>query len=167
MGTNRKKGQVAMMETLAVLIVVVVLIIFGVIMYFKATATSLQKTGSQLDEEEASILVASLVKMAEISCGDGCIDASRLYWLKENVNNGYYRNLFGKKKVVVEQVYPAVSDIECGRILASDIEYPDNCGRWEIYSLLDGNGRKSSSIISLYYPEIQEYRIGRLIVEVS
>jgi hypothetical protein len=105
--------------------------------------------------------------MPEISCGDGCIDTSRLIgfgnFLRSGSTASYYRKVFGGMGVVIELVYPKVSSSGlCDMKAYQDTAYPDSCDRWVIAS--KEQGASVSTAVTLYYPELDQYRMGRLVL---
>jgi len=164
-----KKGQIEINETLMVLFVIVVIIIIGMFVYFRFSLANVEKLGSELSEEESTILLASASALQEIRCSeDECVDTSKFIPFMDHLkkDNEYYNKLLGYKKIVFEQVYPDVqSQGECNLELYSQEDYPENCRYWVLY---DNKPQKTgqkitiSTFVSLYFPEINEHRIGRL-----
>ena len=103
--------------------------------------------------------------MAEFQCSSynqekHCIDASKLIAFKE-VSNDYF-SVFGYKNITISEVYPFSNEKECGKGNHLD------CGIYNLYykkKLSFKNKLIISSPVSLYYPDRDEYRIGKLIVE--
>ena len=150
-----KKGQVHVSETILVLFVVVIILMMGVTIYFKF---SVEKSKTLAEE---------------LSCeGLGCMDTSKFLPFKRVLGEdfGRYKRMFGRKRIVVKELYPvddSVKEVECDVVKYIQMAYPQNCGSWVIYDYNPENepAAKVSTIVSLYYPEFDEYRVGRLEIE--
>ena len=169
---NYSKGQVELNETLLVLFFIVIIIIIGVIVYFRVFQEKVKEKGEELGEQEASVLLASITSIGEISCSnEDCVDTSKLIPFSNLARTkiDYYKNIFGYKKITLYNKYPATTELLCDSRAYNSLEYPENCNYWVIYENNLQPGKKGviiSSPISLYYPEINEYRIGILEIEV-
>ncbi len=170
--SNYSKGQVELNETLLVLFFIVVIIIIGVVFYFKVFQEKVKEKGEELSEQEASVLLASITSMGEISCSnEDCVDTSKLVPFGNLARNkiDYYKGLLGNKKITIYNIYPSAREGLCDNRAYNSIEYPENCNHWVIYENNAypgrGEGLKISTPISLYYPENNEYKIGRLEIE--
>ncbi len=170
----RKKGQVHVSETILVLFVVVVILMLGVTVYFKFSVEKTKSLAEELSEEQATIMLAKAVNLEELSCeGLGCMDTSKFLPFKRVLGEDFsrYKRIFGRKKIVIRELYPELGDSveneECSVVNYIQVEYPENCGVWTIYDYNPENepAAKVSTIVSLYYPEFDEYRIGRLEIE--
>lgn len=170
-----KKGQLEMNETIMVLFAVFIILGLGMFFYYKFLHSSLQSIGSELSEEESSVLLVSVASLPEIGCEGGrdfCLDATKLSLFKQITKNNinYYKKKWGYRKIWIEQVYPVIpNNIECTPILYNKIDYPDNCKYWVLYENKPANVKgivKVSSTYPLYFPELGKYRIGRLNIEV-
>lgn len=172
-----KRGQFEISETVMVLFIVVIIIALGSFVFFKFVVEDVKKEGETLGERESSVLAASLLALAEIRCNnEDCLDASKFLGFKKVVegNMDFYGRAFGNKRIFVEEIFPEVAGVsgerECSWVLYNQVEYPENCGYWVLYERRPGQGQvkgsaRVSSVVSLYFPEIEEYRIGRITVE--
>ena len=109
-----KKAQIKMFETIAILFVFFMLVIFGFIFYAK-----LQKITFTEERGEVSILKAIQVAertsfLPEMQCSfdnvpdDDCIDIEKLKALRFTIeyNIVYYFSLFEFSQITVTQIYP-------------------------------------------------------------
>lgn len=165
------RGQIELNETILVMFFVVIIIIIGIILYFKVFQEKITETGERLSEQEASVLLASIASMPEISCSnEDCIDTSKLIPFSNlaRTRNDYYKNSLGNKRIQIKSVYPKTENKICNNEDYSSFQYPENCGYWILYENNPSrkSGIKISSPVSLFYPEIDEYRIGILEIEV-
>ena len=169
-----KKGQVQNLESIIVTMVIVILLVLGVYFYFKFFAKNLQQTGLDLSEIKGTVLLDRITSLPEFTCGINCVDASKLLASKNVINSNklYYKNLFGDKfgikSMIIEQVYPKPRiSREC---LSSDFnsgDYPLNCRSYVVYeNEVSGNSYNISSVISIYYPNKDEYMLGKVILGV-
>ena len=162
-----KQGQVEINETLLVLFVIVIILIIGMFLYFRFSLAHVKTIAGELSEQESTILLASALALQEIRCEEkDCADTSKfLPFAALTQHDQYYSDLLGFKKIVFEQVYPAVEGHECTLSLYSQDTYPQNCRLWVVYDHHPGSIKQRtlvSTFVSLYFPEINEYRIGRL-----
>lgn len=109
-----KKSQIKMAETIAILFIFFVLLMFGFIFYARIQkANYLQKT------QENSILKAIQISekvsfFPEIRCSfnnvptEDCIDLYKLNVASKNINNNklFYFGIFEYARVTVEQIFP-------------------------------------------------------------
>ncbi|MBT6044715.1 hypothetical protein HOG54_01565 [Candidatus Woesearchaeota archaeon] len=171
---KNRRSQVHVSETILVLFVVIVILMMGVVVYFKFSVEKNKDLAEELSEEQATIMLAKAVGLQELSCdGTGCIDTAKFLPFKRVLGEDFdmYRRIFGRKKITITEIYPvphdSAIDVECDVIKYIQMEYPENCGKWTIYDYNPENelGAKISTIVSLYYPEFDEYRVGRLEIE--
>ncbi|MDP3917032.1 MAG: hypothetical protein Q8Q42_01975 [Nanoarchaeota archaeon] len=169
-----KKSQIHISETMLVLFVVIVIIMLVVVLYFRITVENNKNLENDISEREATIMLAKVLSLDEISCNnDFCVDAGKFIPFKRALgdNFDYFRKIFGRKKITFRRVYPepdfTVKDIECDISKYIQEIYPFNCGKWIIYeNNPEGEmGTKVSSVVSLYFPEIDKYMVGRLEIE--
>ena len=171
-----KKGQAEISETLLVLLIVVFLIIAGVFVYYLFFYRSLGVLGSEKTDIENLILLYTFALSPEVKCeNEDCVDVVKLFSFKELItdNKGYYFSRFGKRKIVVENIYPILGEdarkTECDLEKYQQSLFPENCAYLVVYDNLDENkGLISVSLpVSLYYANLNEYRIGILKVQIN
>ena len=170
---STKKGQIQLNETIMVLFVIVIILFVGLFVYYKYSIASIQETAATLSEEETTILVASLPVLPELRCDEGtCLDTAKFLPFKQltETKQLQYAQLLGAKTITIEQVYPPMTtETLCTLNSYQQFSYPNNCKTWVLY---DNKPTKYSSnptlstTVSLYFPEIDEYRIGRMHIEV-
>ena len=113
---TKRKGQIRMTETIAVLFIFFVLILFGMIFYVKfQTAAAKQRQEEALANKAMDIALQALY-LPELQCTNGpyerednCFDilkfnGSKQVFLQER--DKYYFDLFSYSRVVVEQIHP-------------------------------------------------------------
>ena len=159
-----------------ILLVVVFLIIAGIFVYYLFFYRSLGTLGSEKTDVENLILLYTFALSPEVKCeNEDCIDVVKLFSFKEltKENKGYYFSRFGKRKIIVENIYPELNEIarktECNLEMYQQSSFPLNCGYLVVYDNLDKTkGAKSISIpVSLSYANSNEYRIGVLKVQIN
>ncbi len=158
-----------MNETLLVLFVIVLFLILGVVVYFRFSLGQVERVAEELSEQEGTVLLASIQGLPEVRCGDrDCVDTSKLLAFRTVLEQSaeYGKQLFGSLTFRVKQVYPVpLSEEDCTLGLYVQDAYPGNCGVWVVYDLKPSRVEKSivlSVPVSLYFPELEEYRIGRV-----
>ncbi len=172
MGAQRSiKGQFEISESLLVTFVIVLIIAIGMFLYYRYSVQSIDQRGQTFQEEQASLLLARITAFPEIGCDhEDCLDTSKLLpfnSLMRGEPTGY-RQLFGNRRIMVYQVYPATQHFLCDTLTYQSLGYPDNCDSWEIYRHTPDHitsTMKVSKIVSLYFPELQAYRIGKVEIE--
>ncbi|MBU0470170.1 MAG: hypothetical protein ABIG52_00955 [Nanoarchaeota archaeon] len=115
----KKKGQVNMTETIAVLFIFFVLIMFGIIFYYKYQQVAFVEKQEELLGARAIETTAKVLFMPEILCSkgeaepeDNCLDLLKLRSLNETFKKyleDYYFDIFSYGKIYVQEVYPGNS----------------------------------------------------------
>lgn len=154
-----KRAQIQMGESIAIMFIFFILVIFGFVFY-----ANIVKTSTKLDiEENIQLKAISIAQKAsflpELQCSEenvrieNCIDILKLgaasYLLKEN--NIYYYDIFESSKIWVEEVFP-----ESGKT-------------WPLYNntLTDYRNKISTFIpMSLLNVTSKKFNFGILVVEV-
>lgn len=160
-----KKGAVQMTETIAVLLIFIIILGFCMILYFQYFYKSLESKGFEFKETDYSSLLYSLADSPEFSCSEGnCIDMTKLIALKQT---GYSLK---NKEIKIEIVYPEpIQKRECAIEDYFNQNYPNTCNLWIIPSIsvksttqaeTQANTIIVNTPISLYFPETDEFRIG-------
>jgi hypothetical protein len=114
------------------------------------------------------VLLAQASTFPEFRCNDrDCMDTSKFLPFRTTVHTyaPFYTSSLGYKKITVSQVYPLTTNVLCTLELYSQDAYPENCGFWMLYDRQPTPLKQAitaSTFVSLYFPEIDEYRIGRL-----
>ena len=73
-----------------------------------------------------------------------------------------YFSVFGYSNISVVEIYPLANGKECSKSNHSD------CGMYSLYYKKKTSLKSTlviSSPVSLYYPDIDEYKIGKLVIE--
>jgi hypothetical protein len=165
-----KKSQVGLLETLMVTVIIVIILVMGIIFYFKAYGNAILQEGERLSMQEQNVLAASIVSMPEFQCtirsvARYCVDIVKLYSFLSLKDKPIYKNIFGNRMIVVSQIYPPSGDNGC---TINGYQEGADCGKWVLYD----NPRqdyKSRPIvgmpISLFNPINNRYSIGILTVE--
>lgn len=166
------KGQVQLNETVLVAFVLALLLVAGMFAYFQYSSSRISHLASTLSEQEGTILLNSFIEMPEVGCDQGdCLDTGKILPFVQVIaeEKGYYSKMFGAKRIVVSQVYPASAlDEDCTVATYASLDYPNNCRQWVVY---DGAPRDitqrviMSTPVSLYWPETGHSTIGRLDLE--
>ena len=159
-----------MTETVLVVFALVILLVLGIFFFYRQNISALQTTSTVLSEQQASVLVTRIASLPELSCRDAaCLDTAKFLPFEKLAKTPEYQKMFGKKRIVVEQVYPdPFIKKECFTTDYNQVAYPDNCHQWILYSHPEAQGEKFvvSVPVALFYPEFGLYRLGMLSVEV-
>ncbi len=164
-----KQGQLGMQEILLVTFILVILFVLGLVLYFKFSLAHVQTIGETLSEQETTILLSRIHSLPELRCRDRvCLDTSRFipFQTLTQRHQEYYANFLGYKKIVVTQLYPAPETRElCTLTTYEQDAYPQNCFSWTLYDHKPQKVRQQiivRTFVSLYYPELEEYRLGEI-----
>ncbi len=166
------KGQIEMNETIFVLFFIVLILAIGMVVYYRYFVENVQETAGQLSEQEASVLLASIIERAELRCSQGdCIDTSKIIPFSQVVkaHSSHYLRELGYKRITLEIMYPRSNSTRlCDLQAYQQSSYPENCASYIVYEqrLMKSTGKiVVGTPVSIYYPELNEYRIGRLVIE--
>lgn len=158
-----------MMETLMVALIFMVVLVVALGFYFKFSLQSTQEKGEDACLVSNTVMLSSIANMPEIQCSvngkrEHCIDTTKLMVFDAGRE---YKDFFTAncdQKVYFTQVYPEPADVELECVQGN---YPE-CAVFPYY---DPQVESTSSIVistpvSLYFPMEDEYRFGRLVIEV-
>lgn len=163
-----RKGQAEMGETLLVLLVIIILIIAGIFVYYGFFARGLGSLGQERTDIENLILLHIFASLPETKCeNEDCIDIVKVFAFKDLIkeNKAYYLRKFKDKKILIEFIYPESTNknIECTRF---QTDVPNNCGYIIVYDNIKTKPEYSVSLpVSLYFSNINEYKIGLLKIQ--
>ncbi len=173
MGLLNTKGQLQIQETILTVFIFIVLIMFGLIFFYRVQSASIVDDFNDFQKEKASIDFITLGDLPEFSCSAGgikgnCIDAVKLLvFMKLNATKSFrdhYISTFGYANITFYQVYPK---LETNKNRCTPNK-PSDCGVWQVY-LYQPKKITSKLIkdtpVSLYFPEKDTYIIGNLVVE--
>lgn len=151
-----------MIETIMVALVFMVVLMVALGFYFKFSMRGVEESGENACIVSNTVLLASIAAMPEIQCSsngkmDECIDTIKLLMFDAE---GFTTNC--DQKVYFEELYPELSNKTC-----SSNDYPD-CNMYILYDpdIVHESSIKISTPVSLYYPLTDEYKFGKLVVEV-
>lgn len=115
-----KKAQIRLFESMAVLVVFLLLLGIGSVFYFKLQRASIEREIAKSENLYAMQLYQRALYLPELDCSfvsiqrDNCFDISKLRFFSELLsreeNRISYFDVFGFSKVRVRQVYPSELD---------------------------------------------------------
>ncbi len=115
-----KKGQIRMSETIAVLFIFFVLILFGIIFYYNFQKVSIKEKQEEALAIRAIETTLKTLYLPELICSNGygnevednCFDLTKMKHAQELIveKEDYYFSLFGYSKITVYQLYPEGAD---------------------------------------------------------
>lgn len=171
-GKNSKKGQLQIQETILAVFIFIVLIMFGLIFFYKVQSASIKEDFNKFQRERLEMDFITLGDLPELSCSkagikESCIDSAKLIVFSELASKGeqkqYYFERFGYKNITIYQVYPKRSS---NNICSSGTLA--NCGIWEVYVKKPAKGKSKdvyTTLVSLYFSEKDDYGMGLMVVE--
>ncbi len=109
-----------MSETIAVMFIFFILVVFGLIFYFKFSTIAAQQAEEELFGQKAIDTTTKVIFLPELICSDGeaetqdfCLDMMKLKSMdavtKKHLSD-YYFDLFGYANISVTQIYPVPTD---------------------------------------------------------
>jgi hypothetical protein len=111
------KAQIRMSETIAVLFIFFVLVVFGIIFYYKYSAVSFEHKQEELLGRKAIEVTSKALHLPELICSQGesepeddCIDLLKLdstTQVFEDNFGDYYFDLFPFTTITLNQTYPS------------------------------------------------------------
>ncbi len=157
----RKKAQIKMFETIAVIIVFFFILVFGMVYYNSTQIRELERMKSEDSQLRAIEIIKTVTYLPELECSktdSNCIDLLKLQNFEDfsEGNKLYYYNIFFSSNISVRQLYPA-PDIALGEKEEYQIYYnPNNRSRSTVSSFIP---------VLIYDPLNKKYRAGVLQVE--
>lgn len=144
----KKRAQIKIQQMTFMLIAVTFLFILVGVFFLSIRLYNLKKTATNLEEQNALLLVSKLANSPEFSCGNAfgrsrtsCVDFDKLISLQGRA--GEYSELWGVAKIELRKVYPSEGNVVC------DANNYPNC---DIVEILDKNVNTqpaSSNFVSL------------------
>ena len=111
-----RKGQMQMTETIAILFIFFILLLFGIIFYFRYQKIAFQEKQEELLGARAMESTLKALFMPELICSrgeaepeDNCFDVLKLNATQETMKNyldEYYFEMFSYATIIVQETYP-------------------------------------------------------------
>ena len=112
-----KKAQIRMTETIAVLFIFFVLILFGIIFYAQYSVVAAKQKQNQVFAQNAIEITTKALFLPELLCGKGdaepedfCLDVLKLKHVNQILDDNigkYYFDIFGYGNISVQEIYPS------------------------------------------------------------
>ncbi|MBI2573288.1 hypothetical protein HYV86_05485 [Candidatus Woesearchaeota archaeon] len=127
---NSKRGQVNMTETIAVLLIFLILLIFGIVFYARYQEGAIKEKERELDQRQAIEVTTRALFLPELICTKGnaetdtfCFDVPKLKHIEDITKNNmnYYFQMFGYATITVQELYPGTGN-------------PPTFQQWTIYN---------------------------------
>ena len=150
-----KKAQVQLQESLFVIIIFVVLLIIGLIIFYRFTISGITADINSYEDFKFRAMINTVPSMTEFRCSSlgqdkECIDLEKVKAFTK-LNMDYFQE-FGYKTVSLEIIYPKEN-------MESNID---------VYSKKPKKyttTKKISTFVSVYDLEQDRYKVGKLIIE--
>jgi hypothetical protein len=163
-----KKAQMQMFESISVIIVLTVLILFGIVFYSKMQKQSIQEDTRSQTALSAVELSQRMASLPELSCSAAtvrdasCIDVYKAYAfqgiMKDPVAYDYYNYLFGNARIELSIIYTGTTEIDFPTEM---LLYENNATNAKEGSYLQ-NAIPVRIPFSVYNPVTQETYLGVL-----
>ncbi len=148
-----KTGQLKIQQMTFMLIAVTFLFILVGIFFLAINLYNVKKVATNLEEENAMLLVSKLANSPEFSCGNAfgsglgdCIDFDKLMALRYRINE--YADFWGVAKIEIRKIYP-----DEGNLICDEKNYPD-CSIIKIVDKNVNSAPYSSNFVSLCRKEV-------------
>ncbi len=112
------KGQIQMTETVAVIFIFFILVVFGIIFYAKYQEGNLAEKREELFIKRAIDTSIKTLFMPEFICTRGeaepekfCLDLMKVRGAAELLKDDYYFDIFSYAKITVQEVYPPGEEV--------------------------------------------------------
>jgi len=155
----RKKAQIQMMETIAVLLIFFILIVLGIIFYGRVMKGNLEQEKEEQLQLQAIKVAQRASFLPELQCSqdnivsENCIDLLKLnaaaIVMDKQANEIFYYDRFLFSKITVNEIYP-------------------DARQWTLYDrpLSDFTSKIITNVpISLYEPVEDSYKFGVMNIE--
>ena len=150
-----KKGQIKVQQMAFMLVAVTLFFAIAGLFIFRLFFVGVNQAGTDIQEENARLLVSRLASSPEFYCGESfafgesnCIDTDKIMVLIENIEK--YNNFWKVAEIQIRKVHPSEGGIEC-----NGLNYP-NCDIFNVYSENVDKGREYSNFVSLCRKENAE-----------
>lgn len=110
------KAQMQMMESLVTMFIFFILVVFGIIFFFKYQQISLQEQETEMLAQQAIDISLTALFLPELYCSNGesepvdnCMDIQKLRGIEQFIDShkqDYYFDMFGYSGIYVHQIYP-------------------------------------------------------------
>lgn len=172
-----KLGQMQIQETILAVFIFIVLIVFGLVFFYRVQSASIADDFNKFQFEREAIDFITISDLPEFSCSkagvrENCVDVIKIIAFM-SLSNGkgvykdYYFERFGYKNITIQQIYPNKINKKCSSNNIND------CGVWDVYSNIPQKWQRKnvrSIPVSLYFPCVDDcnrdtYSIGLMVVE--
>ena len=157
-----------MMETIVVVMVFMIILVLGLVFYFKVSYSSGQETIEDVCIVSNYVLLSYIANMPEVQCSinnkqENCIDTAKLMVFDPDREYGSYFSTICSQKVYFTQLLPE-DIVETNCTLDN---YP-NCNEYMFYDPQDDytTSIPISTPVTLYIPTTGEYQLGKLTIEI-
>ena len=167
----KKKAQMQIQETILVVFIFIIIMIFGLILFFRFTEQSIIQGHFENEKLRFESMITTFPLTPEIRCSflsqeASCIDSYKLLAFKtlnkEEYYKNYYRSNLGYINITIYSLYPEKNGKICESATISD------CGVWDLYVNKPkkiNNKFVVRSPVSLYYPDKDGFGIGEIVIE--
>ena len=164
-----KKGQIQINETLMVVFIIVVIILLGLVVFFKFNSADIDRAHKDHRDFRIKAMIATFPDLGEIKCSkhgtyEDCVDMYKVLVMNAlfKSNEQYRTNLlerYGFMDIRFQMIYPDKGSEECHTGKTKD------CGTYVAYSNVPRNNKglmRITTPISVYVPNEDRYGIALL-----
>lgn len=109
---RKKKAQIQMMETIAILFIFFILVFIALIFFFRLTKSNVSVEIEEAKELSAMAIAQIASSLPELQCSRfneleaNCVDILKMENALDIINTTNYFNLFSYSKITVRRVFP-------------------------------------------------------------
>jgi len=150
-------------ETILVIFVFIIMLLIGLIMFYRANVESIKNEEFKDRLIKFYDMTSYFPNLPEVKCSSlsqesECIDVLKVLALaNSNVEKDFIAD-----NITVFVIYPEAVNKECSRASLSD------CNTFKLHANKPKNIKsvyRTSTLVSLYYPEEEKHKVGRLVLE--
>ncbi len=163
------KAQIRLTETVAILFIFFVLVVFGIIFYYKFHQISVKEKEGEFLEARALDTTLRVLFLPELACSEGeaepegyCFDLMKVRYahrtFQENLAQ-YYLQLFSFTRISVHQIYPEKEEYllyDKPKLLAGG-QPPDQKSTFFVITLRDNRRGEGTPFYSFGYLNVTVY----------
>src|SRR3989338_2695942 len=115
LGTRNNRGQLQIQETILVIFIFIVLLMLGLVFFYRVQISSIKSEFNEFEREKLSVDFITLGELPEFSCSklgekESCVDTGKLIVFMglngSSKYREYYFSRFGYKNITFYQIYP-------------------------------------------------------------
>ncbi|MEW6063469.1 MAG: hypothetical protein AB1571_03835 [Nanoarchaeota archaeon] len=163
-----KRAQMQIQETILVIFVFIIMLLIGLIMFYRANVEGIKNEEFKDRLIKFYDMTGYFPNIPEVKCSslgqeNECMDVLKMLAFANSLVNSNAKRDFIANNVTIFVVYPRIDrDKECSRVSLNE------CNSFKVYTNKPKEAKsvyRTSTLVSLYYPEEERYKVGKLVLE--